>query len=80
MLKFYKTMATTPALTYGRESWVPSQKDNSRIQATEMKILRRVKGITKLDRVRNEDVTKELGIYAMNKIKQKRTEWRQHIE
>jgi hypothetical protein len=29
---------------------------NSRIQATEMKFLRRVKGITKLDRVRNENV------------------------
>jgi hypothetical protein len=40
-----------------------------------------VKGITKLDRVRNEDVRKELGIYAMNdKIKQKRTDWRQHID
>jgi hypothetical protein len=45
-----------------------------------MKFLRRMKGITKLNRVRNEDVRKELGIYAMNdKIKQKRTEWRQHI-
>ena len=74
MLKFYKTMAT-PVLTYGCESWVPSQKDNNRIQDTEMKFLRRVKGITKLDRIRNEDVRKELRIYAMNKIKQKRTDW-----
>jgi hypothetical protein len=40
-----------------------------------------VKGITKLDRVRNEDVRKELGIHEMNdKIKQKRTDWRQHID
>jgi hypothetical protein len=55
-----------------------SEKDSSRMQATEMKFLRRVKGITKLDRVRNEDVRKELGIYAMNdKMQQKRTE-RQH--
>jgi hypothetical protein len=53
-----------------------SEKDSSRMQATEMKFLRRVEGITKLDRVRNEDVRKEFGIYAMNdKIKQKRTEW-----
>jgi hypothetical protein len=49
------------------------------MQATEMKFLRRVKGLTKLDRVSNEDVRKELGIYAMNdKIKLKRTDWRQH--
>jgi hypothetical protein len=75
MLKFYKTMAT-PVLKHGCESWVPFQKDNSRIQATEIKFLRHVKGITKLDRVRNEEVRKELGIYAMNdKIKQKRTDW-----
>jgi hypothetical protein len=34
--------------------------------------LRRVKGITKLDRVRNEDVRKELGKYETYvKIKQK---------
>jgi hypothetical protein len=61
MLQFYKTMAT-PVLTYGSESWVPSQKDNSRMQSTEMKFLRRVKGITKLDRIRNVDVRKKLGI------------------
>jgi hypothetical protein len=74
MLKFYKTMAT-PVLTYGCESWVPSRKDNSRMQATEIKFLRRVKGITKVGRVMNEDVRKELEIYAMNdKIKQKRTD------
>jgi hypothetical protein len=35
MLKFYKTVATH-VLTYGSESWVPSQKDNSRMQATKM--------------------------------------------
>jgi hypothetical protein len=51
------------------------------MQATEMIFLRRVEAITKLDRVRNEDVRKELGIYAMNdKIKRKRTEWRQYID
>jgi hypothetical protein len=42
------------------------------MQATEMKFLGRVKGITKLDPIRNEYVRKELGIYAINdKIKQK---------
>jgi hypothetical protein len=49
------------------------------MQATEMKFLRHVEGITKLDRIRNVGIRKELGIYAMNdKIKQKRTDWRQH--
>jgi hypothetical protein len=46
-----------------------------------MRFLLRVEGITKLDRVKNEDVRKVLGIYAMNdKIKQNRTDWRKHID
>jgi len=79
MLKFYKTMAT-PTLLYGCESWVITQRDNSRIQASEMRFLRKVQGISRLDRHRNEDVREKLNIYSINdKIKEYRTKWKQHI-
>jgi hypothetical protein len=51
-MKYYKTMAV-PILTYGSKSWVISKKDKDKIQATEMRFLRRVTGCTGVDRIRN---------------------------
>ena len=40
-LKFYKVMAPL-VLMYGSESWTPTQNQRKRIEAAEMKFLRRV--------------------------------------
>ena len=45
-----------PTLIYGCETWTMQRRHESKIQACEMMFLRRVEGVTKLDRVRNEDV------------------------
>ncbi len=45
-----------PALLYGCESWTLQARHMSRLQAVEMKYLRRVAGVTWMDRVRNEEV------------------------
>jgi hypothetical protein len=47
-----------PALLYGSETWTPIKRDWNRIQAAEMKYLRTVKGCTRLDQIRNEDIKK----------------------
>ena len=47
-------------LVYGCEAWVLKERDKGRLQAAEMKVLRRVAGITKLDCVRNEDMRESL--------------------
>jgi hypothetical protein len=60
-MKFYKVMAL-PVLLYGSETLTIKTKDMSKIQATEMKNLRSVKGCTKLDHIKNEDIRKELDI------------------
>jgi hypothetical protein len=39
----------------------------NRIQAAEMKYLRTVKGCTRLDQIRNEDIRNELGISPLSK-------------
>jgi hypothetical protein len=49
-------------LLYGSETWTLRKRDWNRIQAAETKYLRTVKGCTRLDQVRNEDIRNELGI------------------
>ena len=45
-----------PTLIYGCETWTMQRRHESKIQACEMMFLRRVEGVTRLDRVRIEDV------------------------
>ena len=45
-----------PILVYGCEAWVLKDRDQMRLQATEIEVLRRVVGVTRLGCVRNEVV------------------------
>jgi len=51
-----------PILTYGHEHWVMTERTRSRIQASEMSFLRKIAGLTRLDRVRNSDIRRNLGV------------------
>lgn len=79
-MKFYKVMAE-PTLSYGSELWTVTKKQESKIQASEMKFLRQVKGCTRQDRIRNEEIRGELDIYNMNqRLKNYKQQWWEHIE
>ena len=79
-LKFYRVMAT-PVLLYGSETWTLGSRDLSRIQATEMRHLRPIKGCTILDKIRNEDIRKELKIFNLcDRIQEYRTKWKDHVQ
>jgi hypothetical protein len=79
-IKFYKVMAL-PVLLYGSETWTIKTKDMSKIQATEMRYLRSVKGCTKLDHIKNEDIRKELDIDSTQyKIANYRKKWIEHLD
>jgi hypothetical protein len=70
-----------PILPYGSESWVTSKKDKDKIQAAEMRFLRRVKGCTRADRIRHVDIRAELNIYNMNnRSEENKQKWKQHID
>ena len=70
-----------PILTFGCESWVLEPQQKSRIQAAEMTYLRRVKKITRMDRVRNEVVRQELGSQSvLDYIEQRQLAWWGHLQ
>jgi hypothetical protein len=69
------------ALQFGSEAWVLKKRDEQRLEAAQMKFLRHLLGVTKLDRERNQSVGKKLGVQnIVLEIKQYQREWLQHVE
>ena len=44
-----------PTLTYGCEAWALQARHKGRIQATQMRVLRWIEGVSRLDRIKNVD-------------------------
>jgi hypothetical protein len=56
-------------------------RDWNRIQGAEMNYFRTVKGCTRLDQIRNEDIMNELGISPLSeKIIECRNKWKAHLQ
>ena len=69
-----------PTLVYGCEAWVLKERDKSRVQAMEMKVLRGVAGVTRLDCVRNEEIRKGLKQEAVvAQVKKRREGWKDRM-
>lgn len=78
-LTVYKTIFR-PTMTYGCESWVLTQKMKLRLEATEMKYLRRVKGVSLRDKIRSSQIRAELVINPVTSfIEQKQLTWWGHL-
>lgn len=57
-----------------------TQRTKSKVQAAEMKVLRLIKGVTRRDRIRNEDIRRELGITAIIQVVEiNRLRWHGHV-
>ena len=70
-----------PTLMYGCETWSLSKRQQSKMQATQMNVLRRIEGVSRLDRVRNEDVREKLqqeGVRDM--VKSRQEKWKIRME
>lgn len=70
-----------PTLLYGSGTRVSRKKDESRTQAVEVSILISVEGCTHLDRMRNDEVREDLGIFSIqDKTELYTGSWREHAE
>jgi hypothetical protein len=69
-MKFYKAVAR-PTLLYGSETWVTGKGDMTCLEAAEMRFIRSVKGYTRLDKIRSEDIRKELEISRIQDVRAK---------
>ena len=63
-----------PVLTNGCEVWVLTEREKSRLQATEMRMLRKITGVSRLDHVRNETVRERLRLEPVLKKVERRRE------
>ena len=79
-MKFYKAVAR-PTLLYGSETWVTTERDVTRLEAAETRFIRRVKGYTRLDKIRSEVIRKQLEISGIQDVKSKyKQNWINHLE
>ncbi|KAJ0172339.1 hypothetical protein K1T71_012312 [Dendrolimus kikuchii] len=71
-----------PTLTYGSESWVWKKEHESRVNAVEMRALRKICGVTLADRVRNTEVRKRVGLKESVGVKVRKgmLRWFGHVE
>ena len=51
-----------PILTYGHESWVMTERVRSEVQASEIRFLQKIEGVTLFHKVRSSEIRKSLNI------------------
>ena len=69
-----------PTLLYGSETWTLQRRHRSKLQAVEMKYLRKVEGVTIMDRIPNEDIRRRMGVEAVLDVVDRKKECRKKIE
>ena len=69
------------ALKFGSEAWVLRKREEPILEAAQMKVLRRLLGITKLDKEKNQCIREKTGAQNIVKeIKQYQEKWLQHVQ
>ena len=69
------------ALKFGSEAWVLKKREEQLLEAAQMKFLRRLLGITKLDKEKNRCIREKTGAQNIVKeIKQYQKKWLQHVQ
>ena len=68
-------------MKFGSEAWVLRKRGKQRLEAAQMKFLRHLLGITKLDKEKNQCIRGKTGAQNIVKgIKQYQKKWLQHVQ
>ena len=59
-----------PAALYGAEAWSVRSAERRKVNVIEMKCLRSLVGVSRMDRVRNEEVRRRAGIEMELRVEQ----------
>jgi hypothetical protein len=69
------------ALKFGSEAWVLKKRQEQRLEAAQMKFLKHLFGITKLDKEKNQCIREKFGVQNIAKeIKLYQQTWLQHVQ
>jgi len=69
------------ALKFGNEAWVLKKREEKSLEASQMKFLRRLLGITKLDKEKDQRFRQKTGAQNIVKeIKLYQKRWLQHVQ
>ena len=69
-----------PILTYGHECWILNEKMRYRVQAAKMRFLRKIRGLTLLDKVESADIRKSLNIESLLlRLERSQLRWYGHV-
>ena len=69
------------ALKFGSEAWVLKKREEQSLEAAQMKFLRHLLGITKLDKKKNQCIRQKTGTQnTVKEIKQYQEKWLQHVQ
>ena len=75
----YKTVVR-PVMLYGAECWTAGKKEEALIERTEMRMLRRIAGVTVKDMQRSEKIREECGVLDIKlKMREARLRWFGHV-
>ena len=69
-----------PMLMYGCETWSLTKKQQSKVLATQMNVLRRIEGVNRLDRVRNADIRERLNQGVLDLVRRRQESWKSKLE
>ena len=77
--KIYRTVVRPVAL-YGAECWPATKEVEARLSVMEMKMLRWTAGVTRMDRICNDDIRKKFGVAPIvDKMRESRLRWYGHV-